>query len=109
MDDPAPVKENLFPNGSFEAGTGYGWGFSAGGGNREHFLKSLWDQTQAFHGQTSPRLPPWVNLVSRVLRVRPNRKHTLSLWARPTAASAPITVSISTCTASQRVSNRSLT
>ena len=34
MDDPAPVKENLFPNGSFEAGTGYGWGFSAGGGNR---------------------------------------------------------------------------
>jgi glycosyl hydrolase family 39 (putative alpha-L-iduronidase)/YXYXY domain-containing protein len=94
MDDSAPARGNLFPNGSFEAGTGHGWGFSAGGGSREYSLKSLWNRTQAFHGQASLRLPPWVNLVSRVLRVRPNRRHTLSFWARSAETSASISVSV---------------
>jgi len=90
LDKSPAIKGNLIPNGSFEAGFGHGWGPSPG--NRNYSVKSFWDRTQGYRGKASLKLPRSGRLVSRVLRVRPNRKYTLSFWAKPDGKSASLRV-----------------
>jgi hypothetical protein len=79
-----PRKGNLVPNGSFDVGLGQGW--EVEGGARDYSIRALWEEA----GQV--RIPPGAALTSRVFRVRPHRRHTLSVRARSDAPSAALTL-----------------
>ena len=87
MDNGPPVKGNMIENSSFEVGTGHGWGILAKGYERNFSLMSLRDETVAYHGKASLRLPIEAHLYSRVYTVKPNKKYTLSMWVRSTDSS----------------------
>lgn len=91
MDDSPPVKGNLLPNGSFEIGMGRGWGLAGGPREgRDYTIASLWDATGGYHGKACVNLPPSGSLISRLVHVRPGRKHALSVWARPAGEGASL-------------------
>jgi hypothetical protein len=91
MDDSAPVKGNLVRNGGFETPVDSSWGFA--GGARLIQVNTMWDSTQGHDGtgslkwkfDSSTRVTPSNNgeqLISRVYHLKPNKKYTLSLWAK---------------------------
>lgn len=86
MDDSPANKGNMVPNGSFEGGLGYGWGFFAEGYFRDYNFSSLWDSTVGFDGHASIRMPRNTSLISRVVRTGPNKWHTLSAWVKASSA-----------------------
>ncbi len=88
------VKGNLIENGSFEVGLRHGWGLEEQS-ERPYPLQSLWDETVAFDGNASLRLPPGDSLVSRIYRFKPNTFYTLTARVR-TPQPATIKISIET-------------
>jgi len=85
---------NLVPNSSFEVGLGHGWDLAVPKERRDYSIEALWDASHAFHGKASVTLPPWASLVSRVIGLRPDRRHTFSLWARADAPGAQLTLEL---------------
>jgi hypothetical protein len=92
MDDSAPVKGNLLPNGGFETPVDASWGFVGQGGGRTVPINTMWDSTQGHQGQGSlkltfdaaTRIQPANNadqFISRVYHVKPN-KNTRCPWMK---------------------------
>jgi hypothetical protein len=79
-DNSAPVKGNIIENSSYEVGTGHGWGLLDLDPVRDFSIKSLRDTTEFVHGNASLKVPPGRQLISKVIRVKPNKKYTLSAW-----------------------------
>jgi hypothetical protein len=79
-DNSPPVKGNIVENSSFEGGTGHGWGSLDLDPVRDFSIKSFWDRTTFVHGNTSLKVPPGRQLISKVIRVKSNKKYTLSAW-----------------------------
>jgi hypothetical protein len=90
-----PIPGNLLPNSSFEAGLGQGWLLVAKNERRDYSSDSLWDGTEGFHGQASLKVPAWASWISTVLRIRPDRMHTFSVWAKADAPQAQIALELS--------------
>ena len=82
MDDSPAVKGNIVENSSFEVGTGHGWGLNLT--YRDFSVKSLWDNTVSYHGKASLKVAPSREVISKVYRLKPNRKYTLSAWVKTT-------------------------
>lgn len=84
FDDSAPIPGNLFPNPSFEAGLGSGWGFE--GSPRSIAIRTVWSTDDAFHGRGSLKIDlpgRRIHTLQRIpFRVRPNRTHTVSLYVK---------------------------
>src|SRR6185436_7484393 len=89
-----PLKGNLIPNGSFEAGIGQGWEVTGPSSGRDYSIRDLWDQTQGSHGSACVALPAGATLLSRVIRVRPNRSHTLSVRAKSGTPPSSLTLQV---------------
>jgi carbohydrate binding protein with CBM4/9 domain len=86
MDDSAAVKGNLINDSGFETGIDASWGFD---GRRTE--PPIWDNTQAYEGRSSMKvsLDHYANaygdnmgLVSRIYHLKPNKKYTVSMWAK---------------------------
>jgi hypothetical protein len=91
--DPSPARKgNILENSGFEVGTGHGWGLAEATA-RSFPVASLWDNTVAFEGSASLKVPELAEVVSRIYRVRGNRQFTLSAWVK-TASSGTVTVTI---------------
>lgn len=79
-------KGNLLPDGSFETGLGHGWGFLAEGYERQVPMQGFWvpnsANNTAFHGTACIRIPVKGSLISRIEKVKPNKRYTLSAWVR---------------------------
>ncbi len=91
--DPSPpLKGNLIPNGSFEVGIGQGWEVTGPSSGRDYSIRDLWDKTQGSHGSACVALPAGATLLSRVIRVRPNRSHTLSVRAKAGTSPSSLTL-----------------
>ncbi len=99
-DGSSPRPGNLIRNGSFETGVGHGWGYTNG---RAFSVVSTWDPKTAHDGSASLRMPlepsiynkAVIGLESSAYAVAPNKRHTLSLWARTDAGNtAAATVSL---------------
>jgi hypothetical protein len=80
LDSSPEIKGNLLPDASFEAGLGYGWGFLAAGYYRNYTLKSMRSSDGAFDGTYSIKWPAKGVLYSSLVRLRSNRRYTLSMW-----------------------------
>lgn len=89
VDPSEPIKGNILANGGFEVGMGHGWGLW----ERDEWVASLWDPSQAYEGTASARIPRWRELVSRGYRLRGNREYTLSAWVR-TEGSGQVTLQV---------------
>lgn len=93
MDDSAPIKGNLIPNGGFETGVDASWGFPGQGSGRTVPVNTMWDSTQGHNGQGSiklvfdsaTRIQPTNNseaVISRPYHLKPNKKYTVSAWVK---------------------------
>jgi len=89
VDNSTPVKGNLLPNSSFELGTGGGWGLNTLG--RDYSLEEVHCKTNGYNSDSSIRFvidpkesPPM--LLSKPIRLRPNKLHTLSAYVRSSSA-----------------------
>jgi hypothetical protein len=106
MDDTPAVKGNLMPNGGFETPVDAGWGFIGGGFGTTLAINTMWDSTQGHSGQGSLKVRfddasrlipanPAEEFISRVYHLKPNKKYTVSLWAKASpSTSAPVTLSL---------------
>ena len=90
-----PLPGNLLPHSSFEAGLGQGWLLSAKNERRDYGSDSLWDDAAGFHSQASLKVPAWGSWISTVIRVRPGRMHTFSVWAKADTPQAQIVLELS--------------
>jgi hypothetical protein len=81
-DNSPPVKGNIVENSSFEVGTGHGWGVDDLIFHREFSIKSMWDNTEAYQGRASMKVPPRRDLVTKIFKAKPNKKYTLSAWVK---------------------------
>lgn len=90
MDDSSPQKGNLMINGGMEVGDITNiWGFAA---NKKVDSSVLWDNTQGYSGNGSLKIPIGPStafsdirntaLYSRIYHLKPNKKYTISLWAK---------------------------
>ena len=92
LDTSPERKGNIVENGSFEVGSGHGWG--TGEATARNFtVASMWDNTVAFEGSSSLKVPNLTELVSRPYRLRGNRPFTLSAWVK-TAVQGTSTLTI---------------
>jgi len=93
MDDSAPVKGNLVPNGGFEIPIDAGWGFAGQGDSRTVPVNTMWNSGQGHQGQGCLKLTfdsaTRVNpnrfkeiVISRVYHLKPNKKYSLSMWMK---------------------------
>jgi hypothetical protein len=80
MDNSTPIKGNLIENSSFEAGNGHGWGQTPF--NKDIPWNTITDNTVAFHGNASLKIHGTKEIVSKVFKVKPNKKYTLSAWVK---------------------------
>ena len=89
-------KGNVIPDGSFETGINHGWGLLVEGYERPYALSALWETNAAYDGLASVRfLSKASRLISRTLTLTPNKKYTLSAFARRGSATyAEITLGI---------------
>jgi hypothetical protein len=91
--DGSPARKgNILENSSFEVGTGHGWGLGESTA-RNFTVASMWDNTVAFEGAASLKVPHSTELVSRPYRVRGNRQFTFSAWVK-TAFGGTVTLTI---------------
>src|SRR5262249_6759819 len=90
MDDSAPVKGNLVPNGGFEIPIDAGWSFAGQGSGRTVPINTMW-YSSGFEGagslkltfDSATRLNPariTETFMSRVYHLKPNKKYTVSMW-----------------------------
>jgi len=105
MDDSAPIKGNLVPNGGFETGVDAAWGFVGEGGGRTVPVNTMADSTLSYEGQASLKLTfdaatrtsptnSAEEIYSRVYHLKANKKYTLSMWMR-TSPSLTTTAKVS--------------
>lgn len=78
---------NLIDNSSFEVGLNHGWAFMSDIQERDNTLSSFLDTNEVLHGRTSFLFYVKGTLTSHLYKVRPNRVHTVSVWARSAAPS----------------------
>ena len=104
MDDSAPVKGNLVPNGGFETPIDAGWGFIGQGAGRSVPINTMWNSTDCYEGQGCLKLTfddatrilqtNSEEFLSRVYHLKPNKKYTVSMWMKTSGFSTTATVSL---------------
>jgi hypothetical protein len=92
MDDSAPLKGNLVPNGGFETPIDAAWGFIGQGGGRAVPINTMWSSTDCYEGQGCLKLTfddstrilasNSEEFLSRVYHLKANKKYTLSMWMK---------------------------
>jgi Y_Y_Y domain/Glycosyl hydrolases family 39 len=91
MDNSPPAKGNVLENSSFEVGSGHGWGVRSSV-NRELAVPSMIDSTTGHHGKASLKVfcPAYGGraIFTKVYRLKPNKKYTLSAWVKSTGNTA---------------------
>jgi len=86
-DNSPAVKGNLVANSSFEVGIDMNWGITDRQGTGSSFA-SMWDRTVGYDGGASIKIPPrlkgdsYNHIISRAYHIKPNKKYTLSVWAK---------------------------